>query len=103
MNSILSALFGALVASQTAKVPVIHIEGLSPGRAWTWDYFRQESDGRPGDLYSTETYTVIERHGEEVLIEMSTIFPGQGSYNSHHRLLVPVGRCLSAYRNPVEK
>jgi len=86
-------------AAVTGQVPVVSSEFFAPGRSWTWDY----SHAQTGELYSTETYTVVDRAADLVTIEMSTIFPGQGAYRAHHRLIVPVDRCLAAYRNPVQK
>jgi hypothetical protein len=92
----LSLLF--LLAAASA-LPTVSFDFFRPGRAWTWEYRRADN----GSLYSTETYSVVQRAGRQVLLEMSTSFPGQGVWRAHHRLLVNVDRCLAAYRNPVVK
>lgn len=81
-------------AAPVEPLPVVNASWFTPGRSWTWDYFRTS-----GELYSTETYTVVQRNGDEVWLEMSTQFPGGDRYSGHHLLQVPVNRCLAAYRN----
>lgn len=87
----LSLLF--LIVGSVAALPVVSFEFFTPGRSWTWDYRRVDD----GVLYSSETYTVIQRAGRQVLLEMSTVFPGRGAWGAHHRLLVNVDKCLAAH------
>lgn len=83
-------------AESPARVPVIGIADFSPGRSWTWDYSQTDT----GERTSSETYTVTQVAGSNVTIEMSTMFPGESEFHVHHRLIVPLDRCLSAYQNP---
>ena len=87
-----------LWAFAQAQVPTVDATDFKPGKSWTWDYFRED-----GGLYSTETYRVLANHSGQLQIEMSTQVPGQRSFRSHHRLVVPLARCLESYRNPVHR
>lgn len=82
-----------IFALNEAQLPVIQAGDFTVGRAWTWDYSQTDT----GERTSSETYTVIERTGSKVLIEMSSMLADETQYRAHHRLLVDVDRCLAAY------
>lgn len=80
------------------RVATVTAHDFQVGRQWRWNYY----DGK-GAVYSSEQYTVIQNLNGEILIEMSTHFPGQTLFKPHHRILVRVEDCLRAYRDPFEK
>lgn len=92
MFSILVLLCSSAFA--TDRVATISPEFFEPGRTWTWEYYQEGVT-----LYSVEKYEVIENIEGEVTLEMSTHFPGQGTFKAHHRLRVNIDRCLAAYAN----
>lgn len=91
----LGLLFLLLPALAESNVATVDISTFQVGKHWTWEY--RSADGQ---LYSTERYTVVGVVKNEVMIEMSTAFPAVGVFNAHHRLRVPLDRCLFAYKNP---
>lgn len=85
------------LAASAQPVATISIGDFTSGRSWVWEYRTER-----GDLYSTEKYSVVSVNGNQVVLEMSTTFFNEGHFQSHHRLVVPLDRCLAAYANPSE-
>mgnify|MGYP001120615272 CR=1 FL=1 len=81
----------------TDKLPVVSEEDFAPGNRWTWDYFDKDEE-----LYSSETYTVLENEDGLLLFEMSTEFPDATQDRIHHRLQVDLNKCLASYKNPAD-
>ena len=78
-------------------VATVSLADFAQNKSWSWEYRRDS-----GELYSTERYTVTNVANGTVTLDMSTTFPDTGNFESHHRIVVNVARCLKAYANPAQ-
>ena len=80
-----------------AKPQLVDLDSFQPGHSWTWSYSEQTEISSPWqDPYLFETYSVVDRQGSLVTIDISSHADRGGNLAPHHRFIVDLTDCMNA-------